>query len=180
MLSTVIAIVVIYVVWLILRWRTDKMGQDKTRTRLANLFVIWSAIFLVASAVPDIPQFWKYAIYVIDTLVFSIIGIRDWYGNWKYKSIFDMRRVYIINAKVDFWFGICIMVIIVIMAFLMTISTWAVYSVDGVEIVTYNNLVSLIFSIEGVGVITYIIYRVRNRDTIMKRWKEKSRQKSLL
>jgi len=180
MLSKIIVIVVIYVVWIILRRRVDKMGQDKTRTRLANLFVIWSAIFLVVSAIPDIPQIWKYLIYVIDTLAFLIIGVNDWYGNLKHKPIFIKRTFYIVNAKVDFWFGICAMFFMAIMAFILTIDTWEVYSINNVEVVTYDNLDSLVFSIEGAGVIAYIIYRVKNRDKIIKRGKEETNQKSLL
>lgn len=66
-------------------------------------------------------------------------------------------------SKRFFWFGIFMEFYQAGVAFLTTISTWRTFLINGVEIVTVHNLISLMFSVMGIIVIAYTINRIQNR-----------------
>jgi hypothetical protein len=151
-----------------------EMSRDKTRTGIANLFVMWSAIFLVVSAVPEIPQFWRIAIYVIDTLTFTVIGARDWQSKGHHRLSLDFlfrsktksRLSKAVLSKIIFWLLIYIESLEAFVALFLSVVTWEIYSVNGVAVVTYGNLRSILSGLIGALLIIYLIYQIRKR----KKW----------
>lgn len=68
-----------------------------------------------------------------------------------------------LQSKAFFWFGIFLEFYQTGTAFLLTVVTWNVYSIEGVEVVTYNNSLSLLFSVIGIVVILYTLNRIKNK-----------------
>lgn len=152
------------------RWK--RLSEDKTRTSIANLFVMWIAIITAASLIPEIPQFWRYVIYGTDTLFFISVGIVDWLRK---KHLLSLKNVAsLLNrelspkvSKVAFWSTLSLIVLDSIGCFLKAVQSWEVFSVDGVAIVTYNNLVSFGFSFVAAIMVLYTFYRIKNRKKII-------------
>lgn len=145
------------------RWK--KMSQDKGRGEITNLFIIWSAIFLAISVIPAIPDLWKYALYLLDTLVFSFIAITDWQRKAQFRPNLKILFRFQPNLRAGwfFWFRIVADLILVVAYFNLAIANWVVLNVSGVPVLTYGNIVCLMFGVVGVFLIRDIVGQTRKR-----------------
>jgi hypothetical protein len=120
----------------------------------------WGVIFFGVWATPlSIQQ--KYIVDFGNTFLFIMFGIMYFDFKGKIPIGKEMRR------RIWFWFGVGVELFQGATMFLVTIATWKVVVISGYEVVTYDNLISLLFSIMGVLVIVYAAYRIKNREEIM-------------
>jgi len=73
------------------------------------------------------------------------------------------------RQKIWFWFTTGLFAVIALGTFLMTAGTWQVAQVGGYQVITYDDMVSLTFSVMGILMIVYIIHMIRNREQYMKK-----------
>jgi len=138
-----------------------------TVNTIVNIFVGWGVIFFGVWVLPiDINA--KIFVDVMNTFLFIFLAIT--YFDYKGKIPIGKET----RLQIRFWFSIIIEIVQAITAFIMTIATWEVVTINDVQVITYENIVSLIFSIMGIAVILFVIHMIMNKSKYIERWsKEK-------
>ena len=68
------------------------------------------------------------------------------------------------RAEIWFWFSVFMQLLQAGIAFVLNIVFWEYVTIEGHEVVTYQNLVALLFGGMGFAVLIYVIYIIKNRE----------------
>jgi hypothetical protein len=133
-----------------------------TLNAVLGVFVGWGVIFFGIWVMPlSIDQ--KIFVDLANTIIF--IGLGLIYFDFKGKIPLGKEM----RIRIWFWFMVFMELFQGASAFLVTIATWEVVVINGYQVVTYENLASLLFSIIGTSVILYVVYLIKNREKYMEK-----------
>lgn len=133
-----------------------------TLNAVLGVFVGWGVIFFGIWAMPlSIDQ--KISIDLGNTIIFIALGLMYFDFKGKIPIGKEMR------IRIWFWFVVLIELVQGATAFLVTIATWEVVVINGYQVVTYEDLASLLFSVVGISVIAYVVYMIKNKKKYMER-----------
>jgi hypothetical protein len=127
-----------------------------------ELFVAWGVIFFGIWAIP-IDNSWRIKIDIVNTVLFVAIPIM--YLDFKGKiPIAEKTR-----KKITFWSMIVFELFQAVIAFWLNIILWDTVEINGIQVVTYDNLATFLFGIAGVCVIVFVIWRIKNYEKFMEK-----------
>jgi amino acid transporter len=154
-----------------------KMSQREKVTVALAFFAAWGVIFFGIWQVSILSDFHKLLIDIVWTIVFVSVSISYAYLNRiKPKLKQTMLRFRMINIEPwVFWTFVVFGFITSFLGFELTRETWEVFAVSDVPVITYNNLISLSFSIMGGYIIVFLINRI-----VQRRKKQKEAKKQAL
>jgi len=127
------------------------------------IFACWAAVFFGVWMLP-LPDFVRIYFDGFSTILFAIFGV----SYFMLKGIIPFPKPESWR-KANFFLDITIYLLMATISFSLNYITWEFTTVNGVQVVTYNNLISLIYGILGVVVIIFTIRYIRNRNPYKKR-----------
>ncbi len=126
------------------------------------IFLCWAAVFFGVWVFP-LADTSKVTLDILSTVLFIMFGVV--YFMLKGKIPFpnpELRR------KIEFWYSIAMLSVFAAMAFLLNYILWESVTINGVEVVTYRDLIALLYGIIGVGIIVFMIRYIKNRNPYKK------------
>jgi hypothetical protein len=145
---------------------TDEYGEILV---VLGFVSVWGLVFFGIWTIP-ISDYSRIVVDEAVTIFIPAFGIMYFDYKGKIPIGAEMRQ------KIWFWFFVGLELLQALVAFSLTITTWEVVEIEGHQVITYEDLVSLLFSIGGILVIVYVIYMIRNRQSYMKRERGKKNE----
>jgi hypothetical protein len=137
-------------------------GEHGTLQAFAAVVTIWGTIFFGVWALPLSEQI-KFSIDVVSSIGIGVLAL-----------IYFMRKGTIPIPKkqtldrVSFWLGIIQLILMVGTTFYLSVITWEVVTIDGVNVVTYTNLISLYYGVLAVVSLIFAVWYVINKNPYKK------------
>ena len=137
------------------------MPDEHGDLQAVGLFVlIWVTSFLGVWATP-----FDYTLKVnwdIGTTIL-VISFAIMYFDFKGKiPIGEEMRV-----KIWFWLTNAFIMFFAGLSFFLNVVFWEPKTINGIEVVTYENLATFLYGIMGVSLIIYLVYRIKNKEKVM-------------
>ncbi len=126
------------------------------------IFAMWVGVFFGVWVLP-IAENTKILLDVLSSVGFVIFGLL--YFMVKGKIPFPRKEL---MERVIFWLGIISCMLQAMGMFALNVILWEVVEINGILVVTYIDLISLIFGIMGVSVIAFMIWYIFNRNPYRK------------
>jgi magnesium-transporting ATPase (P-type) len=139
---------------------TDDHG---TLEAFGVIFFMWAAVFFGVWGGFPLDYTIKIWLDVLSSVGFIMFGLL--YFMVKGKIPFPSQDS---MNKVRFWFGVVAYSYQIVIAFLMNYVTWEFATINGIQVVTYRDLLSLANGIIGVVVIILMIIFIRRRNPYKK------------
>ncbi len=119
--------------------------------------ILWATTFGLVWAIPPLSDSTKWFIDEFVTIVIPMFAIIY----FDYKGEIPIGK----ETRQKIWFGICcgLTLVIAFSTFIMTAATWEYVEIEGHQVITYLNMISLTPSIIGVGTIFYVFNLIKNR-----------------
>jgi hypothetical protein len=124
---------------------------------------IWVGVFFGIWAIPPLSEATRWFVDEAVTILIPAFAIMY----FDYKGKIPIGK----ETRKKIWFGIsCGMLLFIsFTTFIMTAGTWEYVEIDGHQIMTYEDMASLSFSVIGVITIIYVAHMIRNRDKFLKK-----------
>jgi magnesium-transporting ATPase (P-type) len=144
------------------RW--GKLSDEyKTLHVILELFIAWCGVFFGIWVFP-FGDMAKYMIDLFTIVVFVMLGL----AYFTYKNKIDWSKHRSLWRKLFFGFTIGLTLVQAGMSFILFVGFWEVFSINGVNVVTYRDLISLLFAISGILLVVVTIRMIKNRHKYLK------------